>query len=59
MKLILKIVPPKERFASLSSPQFRKSISENYTEADREKKRLRYKERINLYKIKYQDSEII
>ena len=52
---ILKIMPPKERFASLSSPQFRKIISTNYTEADQEKKRLRYKERIDLYKIKYQE----
>jgi hypothetical protein len=51
----LKIMPPKERFASLSRPQFRKIISTNYTETDQEKKRLRYEERVNLYKIKYQE----
>lgn len=49
----IKIVPPRERFASLSSPQFRRIISGDYTEEDQEKKRLRYKERVNLYKLKY------
>jgi hypothetical protein len=50
---ILKIMPPKERFASLSSPQFIKIISGKCTKESLEQKILRYEERINLYKLKY------